>query len=439
MSTYKEFIFDSYTFNPADGTLELHYAIGDTYHFTERYRFDFPFVAYDAAALDRAVQTLFFMAGVSYYKTFIPPGIVIRQGDMDAAMAAFFSKTYQRGLGEFWYVNNLDPRTPVNFPVTAQQEILPAHTGGEGQLVAVGGGKDSLVAIELLRKESDDITTWSLDHVAQLTPLVERIGLPHCWVEREWDRQLIDITKQGALNGHVPISAVFGCVGTIVAILSGKRDVVVGNEQSANEPTLHYQGVAINHQYSKSQEFEQDFQQYLTHTLGDGVRYYSLLRPFSELRIGELFATLGFEKYKDVFSSCNRAYVHSSDHMSWCGTCPKCAFVFMALTPSVPRDQLEQIWGGKNLLLDPGLHTMYRQLLGIEGDKPLECIGEIKESRAAMRMAQEQYPELRELYQFELPDDYDYRKLGPHNMPPDAYAMFERALQDFQLPDAQSV
>ena len=435
MSNYQQFIFDSYNFDASDGTLELHYAIDDAYHFTERYKFDFTFVTYDAPALERAIQSLFFMAGVSYYKTFIPPEIVIRQGEMDADMAAFFSKTYQRGLGEFWYVNHLDPRTPVTFPVTTENNVPVAHNTGDGQLVAVGGGKDSLVAIELLRKENSQITTWSLDHIAQLKPLVERIGLPHSWVEREWDRQLIDITKQGAYNGHVPISAIFGCVGAIVAILAGKRDVVVGNEQSANEPTLHYQGVAINHQYSKSQEFEEDYQHYLAHTLGDSVRYYSLLRPFSELRIGELFAKLGFDKYKDVFSSCNRAYVHSSDHMSWCGTCPKCAFVFMALTPSVSREQLEHLWGGKNLLLDPELRTMYRQLLGIEGDKPLECIGEIKESRAAMRMAQEQYPELREAYQFELPEDYDYRKLGPHSMPADVYATFEQSLRDFQLPD----
>jgi hypothetical protein len=273
-----------------------------------------------------------------------------------------------------------------------------------------------------------------LNHRPQLTPLIERIGLPHCWVEREWDGQLASLNQQGALNGHIPISAVFGCVGVIVAVLSGKRDVVVSNEQSANEPTLHYEGVAINHQYSKSQEFEQDFQQFLQHTMGDSVRYYSLLRPFTEIRIGELFAQIGFERYKDVFSSCNRAYVHGSNHMSWCGECPKCAFIFMALTPFIPREQLEQLWGGKNLLLDPALETTYRQLLGIEGDKPLECIGEIKESRAAMRLAQQQYPELRDKYQFELvPADYDFRQLASHNMPADIYQLFERALRDFQV------
>ncbi|HET8670304.1 MAG TPA: hypothetical protein VFM05_06630 [Candidatus Saccharimonadales bacterium] len=435
-SKYKQFIFESYNFDRQTGKLELHYAMDDALHFTETYTFAFPYVEYEPKALDRAVQALFFIAGTSYYKTYIPPEIVVRTGDLDAEMAAFFSKTYQRGLGEFWYVNKLDPNTPVVFPVTKDTIQTVAHEGS-GQLIAIGGGKDSLVTVELLRREGADISTWSLNHRPQLTPLIERIGLPHCWVERGWDPQLFELKEKDAYNGHVPISAIFGCVGVIVAILSGKRDIVVSNEQSANEPTLHYRGVAINHQYSKSEAFEADFQVYLQHNFGDSIRYYSLLRPFTEIRIGEIFAHIGWEKYNDVFSSCNRAYVHGSDRMSWCGTCPKCAFVFMALTPFIPRTQLESLWGGKNVLLDPKLESTYRSLLGIEGDKPLECIGEIKESRAAMRLAEEKYPELQGKYEYALPAGYDVRKLGSHKMPPDIYALFKKATSDFRLSGEQ--
>jgi hypothetical protein len=432
MSKYEQFIFNSYTFDAETGELKLHYAMDAELHFTETYRFKFPFAEYDPEVLDRALQALFFMAGVSYYKTYVPSEIVIKMGQLDQSMASFFSKTYQRGLGEFWYVNKLDPKTLVTIPATSDESLPALSHIGSGQLVAVGGGKDSVVSIELLRKQGADISTWSLNHQPQLEPLVERIGLPHCWVEREWDEQLGELNKADALNGHIPISAIFGCVGAIVAVLSGKRDIVVSNEQSANEPTLHYQGVAINHQYSKSEEFEEDFQHFLQESFGDSIRYYSLLRPFSEIRIAELFTLIAFEKYKDVFSSCNRAYVHGSDHMSWCGTCPKCAFTFMALTPFLPREEVEAIWGGKNLLLDPNLETMYNQLLGIEGDKPLECIGEIKESRAAMRLSQEKYPELKDKYQFDLPENYDFRKLGSDQMPVEIFALFEMAIADLQ-------
>jgi hypothetical protein len=214
----------------------------------------------------------------------------------------------------------------------------------------------------------------------------------------------------------------------VVAVLSGKHDVAVSNEQSANEPTLKYLGEAINHQYSKSGEFEQDFQAYLGHSLGQAVRYYSLLRPLSELRIAELFANHSFDIYHDVFSSCNRAFRHDSDHLFWDGTCPKCAFVFLALTPFLPQTKLEALFNGRNLLKDPSLEPIYRQLLGIEGDKPLECVGEIKESRAAMHLAATTYPELAAKYLFELPEAYDYKTPGQHHMPTEIYDQVNRQL-----------
>jgi len=432
---YQKFIFEDYQFNT--DTLELHYSFDGIATFTETFRFDFPFANYRASDLDRACQTLFFMAGVSYYKAYLAPEIVIKKGAMDAMMSGFFSRTYQRGLGEFFYMNHLSPRTAITFPVTVPQALATAdpdmqdiQVPAEGLLVGLGGGKDSLVSVELLRGH-ENLTTWSLNHRSQLTPLVQRIGLPHACVERTWDTQLLELNAQNALNGHIPISAIFACAGTVVAILTGKRDIVTSNEQSANEPSLHYQGMAINHQYSKSQDFERDYQQYLKHTLGDRVRYYSFLRPLSEVRIAEIFAQAGFEKYRDVFSSCNRAFVHSSDHMSWCGECSKCAFVFMALTPFVSRQDLEQLWGGKNLLLEPALEPTYRKLLGIEGNKPLDCVGDIKESRLAMQLAFQQYPQLAEKYHFVVPEEYDYSALGSHEMPPEIYQEFTTAMAKF--------
>ncbi len=430
MSKYQTFTFRRYHFDQQQKKLELYYAYDDDLQFCETYTFDFGFVDYDEAVLDRALQMLFLVAGVSYYKAFVAPEIAVETGEIDTELAGFLSQTYQQGLGEFFYVNQLDPRTVVSFPVMAADFEPLIQPGTAGQLVGVGGGKDSLVSIELLRKHDPELTTWSLNHRPQLTPLVERIGLPHYWVERQWDPQLLTLKDDpAAYNGHVPISAIFACVGTIVAILSGKRDVIVSNEHSANEPTLEYQGVAINHQYSKSLAFEQSYQTLLQHSFGDSLHYFSFLRPLSELRIAELFAQIGFEKYKAVFSSCNRAFVHSSRALFWDGTCPKCAFVFLALTPFIDRTKLETLFDGKNLLLDPGLDDTYRQLLGIAGDKPLECVGEIKESRAAMRLAQQRYPEL-EKYTFELPEDYDYRQLAPHSMPPEVYGQLGQALSE---------
>ena len=105
--------------------------------------------------------------------------------------------------------------------------------------------------------------------------------------------------------------------------------------------------------------------------------------------------------------------------MSWCGVCSKCAFSFLAFSPFINRIELEKLWH-KNLLLDPTLVTTYQNLLGISGNKPLDCVGEVKESRAAMRLAQEKYPGLG--YEFDIPESYDYKDLAPHSMPDEIYS-----------------
>lgn len=420
---YQSFIFKDYAFDAGNKTLSLHYSYDDIVEFTETYKFDFDFIKYDTASLHRAIKSLFFLAGVSYYKAYLPEKIEIRKGAVSQAEAAFISETYQKGLGELFYVNKLNPHTEVRFPVTKGSEPQIATHPGSGLLIGIGGGKDSLVSVELLRNQPK-VATWSVGHRQQLEPLVNTIGLTHLWVDRQIDKRIIELNAGDAYNGHVPISAILAAVGVLVAVLSGYQDVVVSNENSANEPTLEYDDVPINHQYSKSLAFEQVFQEHVKSQLGNSVRYFSLLRPLSELSIAEQFSRTGFEKYKNVFSSCNRAFTQDNHKLFWDGTCPKCAFIFLALTPFLPKERLVELFSGNNLLLNTGLEPTYRQLLGIEGNKPLECVGEIKESRAAMRLAQQIYPELTQ-YNFELPIDYNYRQLSAHSMPVELYQIVQ--------------
>lgn len=433
MRPYKSFIFSDYSFDAVAKKATLHYGLDDKIHFKEVFTFDFSYASYDEAALDRALQNLFFMAGVSYFKTFIPEDIAISSGSLDQQDAAFFSTVYQKGLGEFFYTNKLDVQTPIPFqPNTRSTTTAPQETNTpqpSGQLIAIGGGKDSIVTAELL-KDQPGAATWSLDHQAQLEPLVERIGLEHFWVQRQIDPKLKELNTQGALNGHIPISAIFACVGTVVAILSGKSDVVVSNEQSANEPNLTVDGRPINHQYSKSQAFEESYQKLLQKHFGKSQRYYSFLRPLSELHIVELFVKKGFlAKYLGVFSSCNKAFTQASGKLFWCGACPKCAFAYLAMTPFVDASVLESIFQ-KNVLNDPGLEHTYKELLGVQGNKPLECVGEIKEAQSALRLASKSNHNVGTLtsMQTPLPEGYDYKKIYPDSMPDEVRQLLLNAI-----------
>lgn len=426
MSKYKFFIFKDYVFNVDTKTLEFTYSYDDVLDFKEVFKFDFNFIDYSDAALEVAIQIVFFLVGVSYYKMYLAPEILVRKGQIDNDLAEFLSETYQKGLREFFYVNKLDPLSKVEFPVNSEPLSPVQASQSEGSLVGLGGGKDSLVSIELLRNQGK-VASWSLNHKTQLEPLVKKVGLDHFWVERQIDPKVIELNAEDALNGHIPISAIFSSIGLVVATLSGYKDIVMSNENSSNEPSLVLDGVEINHQYSKSLEFEKSFQDLIKRLFNDQIRYYSLLRSMSEIRISEIFAKNYFDKYQNVFSSCNRAFRHSEDKIFWCGECSKCAFIYLVFSLFIDEPKLNKLWGGKNLLKDPGLEQTYRKLLGIASAKPLDCVGEIQESRYAMTKAQAKYPELNK-YQFEMTDGYDYRALAANSLPSDINELMDRVL-----------
>ncbi|MNM67284.1 hypothetical protein D3C81_788090 [compost metagenome] len=343
-----------------------------------------------AAAVQRALQLLHLIAGVSYYKAAVPEQVSIDTYAIDAATAALVEEVYLNGLGEFAYRNGLNLRGRFKLPVAP----TPLPHAGEGNkapslglahhaLVAIGGGKDSLVSIEALRNAGVTETVTWIGGSQLIRACAERTGLPTLNIGRTLAPELFELNRQGAWNGHIPVTAVNSAIMVLAALVQGVDQVVFSNERSASYGSQIAGTGEVNHQWSKGWAFEKAFGEYVQQHVAADLNYYSLLRPLSELAVARQFAKTDF--YDAHFSSCNRNFHILGERPvnRWCGVCPKCHFVFLALAPFMPKTRLVRIFG-RNLLDDSEQAGGYDALLEFQDHKPFECVGEGKESRAAM-------------------------------------------------------
>ena len=336
-----------------------------------------------AGGVERALRLLHLIAGVSYYKAAVPPAIHIDSYAIDAETASLLQSIYVNGLGEFAYRNRLDLRERVVFPVEAQAAAAADVGLRRHALVAIGGGKDSLVSIEALRRAGVGQTVTWIGGSQLIGACAERTGLPTLNIGRALAPGLFELNRLGAYNGHIPVTAVNSAILVLAALLQGVDQVVFSNERSASYGSLIEGTGEVNHQWSKGWAFERAFGEHVRRHVAGDLNYYSLLRPLSELAVARQFARS--DRYDAYFSSCNRNFHILGERPvnRWCGVCPKCHFVFLALAPFMPKPRLVGIFG-RNLLDDPDQAGGFDALLEFRDHKPFECVGEGQESRAAL-------------------------------------------------------
>ena len=382
----------------ANGEAQLVYAFDDGPELIERIGFPQapPLPSERVAAFEAALTLLHLIAGVSYYKAGVPAAIRVEGKPLDPATAEFLDAVYLHGLAEFAYQNKLDLRGRIRFPSPddgygnpVASLHLPRRT-----LVPIGGGKDSLVSVEMLKTVREPMTAAWVGDSALIAACAQRTGLPALNLKRILAAELFEYNRLGAWNGHIPVTAINSAILLCAAILYGFDAIAFSNERSASIATLEYDGQPVNHQWSKSLDFERALREYTKSHIAVDLDYFSLLRPWSELAVTREFARR--TQYDDVFSSCNRNFRIRGERPSdrWCGQCPKCHFVFLALAPFVAKPRLLAIFG-RNLLDDAALAPGFDALLEYREHKPFECVGEGRESRAAMH-ALAQRPEWRE-------------------------------------------
>ena len=386
-SSIRAFRFVRCSFDAETGVARLVYAFDEGPELTETVTIPgapFALDATRAQAVEQAVRLLHLITGVSYYKAAVPNEIRIEGYAIDAATAVLMEQVYVHGLGEFAYRNGLSLHGRVRFPVAAQAPAPAAAAGlREHALAAIGGGKDSLVSIEALRGAGVDQTVTWIGGSQLIAACAARTGLPTLNIGRALAPELFEYNRQGAWNGHIPVTAINSAIMVLAALLHGVDQVVFSNERSASYGSMIPGTGEVNHQWSKGWAFESAFGAYVQSHVAADLQYYSLLRPLSELAVARQFART--DHYDAHFSSCNRNFHLLGERPTnrWCGVCPKCHFVFLALAPFMPKPRLVGIFG-RNLLDDANQTGGFDALLEYQDHKPFECVGEGQESRAAM-------------------------------------------------------
>lgn len=390
---YETFIYEGYDIEENQEQVKL------TYHFSVEGLSDFaptwifPKTSSRSFADDERFKEMVFSLGmvelVSYWKIACPKNVRILSKTLSKEQIAWWKSLYFNGLGEFYYTNGIEenekdfmtiiPENGVgNYELPFKKNDVKSMNDGAKCLVPIGGGKDSVVSLDVLSKYGDRVYAYIINPRGATSNTVSVAKIPEDRVivaKRTLDKNMLELNKQGFLNGHTPFSAIVAFSSTIAAYMNEITYITLSNESSANESTVL--GSSVNHQYSKSFQFEKDFHEYEKEYIGSGTYYFSLLRPLSEFQIAADFATC--TDFHPIFRSCNVG----SKEDKWCGHCPKCLFVWMILSPFLSQERLTEIFGN-NIALDMTMKDCFDKLIGVASEKPFECVGSVSEVNAAV-------------------------------------------------------
>ena len=343
----------------------------------------FKFKSINSSIVENIVFSLGMVEAISYFKATCSPQFFIKCGKLNSFQENWFKKLFYLGLGEFRYINNINISNENWVEFISERKEIDVTEQAEnlnGILIPVGGGKDSNVTLDLLKDYKKDSLIFRIGSNKVSTECAKVAGFTSeeiVEVKRTIDKNLLELNDKGFLNGHTPFSAIVAFLTYLCSYLLGKKYIALSNEDSANESNV--EGENINHQYSKTIEFENDFREYSKEILKANVEYFSMLRPISELQIAMLFSRL--EEYHSVFKSCNVG--SKSSDWKWCCRCPKCLFVYTILSPFLYKEKLVNIFG-EDLFEKRDLLKTFIELCGFGETKPFECVGTYREIRFAI-------------------------------------------------------
>ncbi|MCI9178248.1 MAG: hypothetical protein HFJ28_06885 [Clostridia bacterium] len=388
--TYPEFHFHSYSiFEDANAIyLQYEFEIPNLTKFSPQLKIlkkDFSFKSIQSSYASNMAFHIGLIELISYWKCTCSPKIIIHCGTLNEDQITWWKKLYFYGLGELFFTNGIttsfEDFVTINcLPGSPTFDYTPIEDASCGYIIPIGGGKDSTVTLELLNlnKKTDYCLIINPKPVTLNCAQIAGFNNSNIIeVYRSIDKNLLLLNEKGFINGHTPFSAMLAFVSYFIAYLLSKKYIALSNENSANEANVI--GQKVNHQYSKSFEFECDFKEYTNKYLKAPVTYFSFLRPLNELQIAKLFAKL--EQYHNTFKSCNVG--SKGDYWKWCCNCAKCLFAYIILSPYLYKEKLVSIFG-TDMFENTNLLKIFLQLTGNAETKPFDCVGTFEEVNFAI-------------------------------------------------------
>lgn len=434
------FEYQSYSFILKNGNIEAEFCfnLADRYLFKPKIKIPergfYSLKGINKGDLNNYVFHIGMVELISYWKAACSPIVIIRPHKLDEKQVTWWKKLYFLGLGEFFYLNNIIVDEDSFMHISSHGEsvnLSNIELDAEKVIVPIGGGKDSVVTLELLTESHKKVIPMIINPREASLSTVKTTGYSKdhsIIVNRNIDNGLLELNRLGFLNGHTPFSAIIAFVGALSCALSGVANIALSNESSANQSTVP--DTKINHQYSKTFEFENDFAWYVKNYIHPDINYFSFLRPINELQIAKLFSKQN--QHFASFKSCNVG----SKSDSWCGKCPKCLFSYIVLSPFIEHESLVNIFG-KDLLQEAALGETFNELIGVSEVKPFECVGTPDEVNAALWKYSKRYqntPVLLKGMKLKNCDKYfddlisDYN--NEHLIPEEFEIMLKNALND---------
>ncbi|MCX6764808.1 MAG: hypothetical protein NTU58_03885 [Candidatus Nealsonbacteria bacterium] len=400
---YKKFVYSGYAYKITGEDLkiffnffiepDIYFKPGLTIKNIDKKRF----LNIDKKIIDNLVFHLGLIEMPSYWKSTCSPQIEIKAGELDKEQINWWKNLIIKGLGQFFYENKINwknknflkisslrPENPESFKIKLKNR----------HLVPFAGGRDSIVTLETLKKQSigrqKEISLFTVNPIEKIQKTVKVSKIKkQIIVKREIDKKLLELNKRGFLNGHTPFTSVLSFVSLFCAVIFDYKNIAFSNEKSCDEGNVKYLGVTINHQWAKSSEFEEMFKKYARKYLVKDINYFSFLRKYNELEISKMFTK--YSKYFPVFSSCNAGMrMNSAGSLEakkrWCGKCPKCFFVYLTLYPFLDKPELRKIFG-QDLFEKKELLSLMKDLIEKNRTKPFECVGTKEESLVAIYLS----------------------------------------------------